>query len=117
MQRLTIFLQAHPEFEVEKLEVTAAKADELARNLTKIRQTLEKQETLEGTLATQMKTARTALEKRLRGLRHELSQLLGDDDPRWSTFGYTSPTARREARRRLNRARAKAGSESAELSA
>jgi hypothetical protein len=117
LQRLAIFLQAHPEFEVEKLDVTAAKADELARNLTKIRQTLEKQETLEGNLATQMKTARTALEKRLRGLRHELSQLLADDDPRWSTFGYQSPAARQEARRQLHRARAKAGAESAELSA
>jgi len=91
-------LKDHPQFEMEKFGVTAGNAETLHAALTKIGATLEKQVTIEAELSRARKIARKALERRLAGLRHELKQLLADDDARWRTLGYVFAD-HREARR------------------
>ncbi len=105
--RLGIFLKDHPQFEVEKLGVTAAKAEDLFEELTALRNTLDNQATIESGLSATRKATRTALQRRLRGLRHELEQVLAADDDRWGMFGLTSPAERLKNRREA-RAKAKA---------
>jgi hypothetical protein len=105
--RLGIFLKDHPQFEVEKLGITAAKAESIFDELTALRTTLENQAKIETGLSATRKATRVALQRRLRGLRHELEQVLDADDDRWGRFGITSPATRLENRRET-RAQAKA---------
>jgi len=108
LRRLGVFLAGHPQFEVEKHGITAVNAEDLFTSLTAIGEALSKHETTESQLSSARKTAKAALQKRLRGLRGELSQVLADDDQRWGHFGYTSPAERREARQRIFKAKAEA---------
>jgi len=61
-------LKANPEFEVEKMGVTAEKAEGLFTALSSVRTAIESQEKTEGTLSVAVETIRAALKKRLRGL-------------------------------------------------
>jgi len=107
LKRLGIFLKDHPEFEMEKFGVTSGNAEALHVALTHIGEVLEKQLISEAQLSSARKIARKALGRRLTGLRHELKQLLADDDARWHTLGYASPADQREARRLKAKAKAK----------
>jgi hypothetical protein len=59
--------------------------------LSTARQAVANAESAQTTAFTNRTNAETALRKRVRGLIHELGDLIGDDDARWEDFGLNIP--------------------------
>jgi hypothetical protein len=111
--KLALFLRENPNYEMEKMGVTAARAEDLFRESTNLRNTLDKQDEIERDLSDTRMKARKALQRRLQGLRNELTQLLDYDDSRWGLFDMVSPADRAKARleKRAANKKTKAGTD------
>ena len=91
LDRLAACLTAHPDWENEKLGVTAAQARALHQPLQTARQNLNAGLAALGQKKQILATAEAALRTRLTNSIAELGQLLTDDDPRWLAFGLPMP--------------------------
>jgi hypothetical protein len=90
---LATYFTNHPTHANAPLNVTAAQATALFTALSDARSAVNVSLTQVGQKRAARDAARRALERQLRGLIHELYQLLEDDDPRWLSFGLNMPGA------------------------
>ncbi len=96
-ERLTLlgmlrdYFTANTSHENAPLNVTAAQATSLHTALSDAQAASAEGLVDKGQKRAARNTARTALEKRLRGLIYELDQLLGPTDPIWLAFGLNMP--------------------------
>lgn len=95
LQKAVAFLLAHPEREVAALNITAAYASGLFAQLSAARGKVHEHITLADSLLATRNTAASAVRHRLRGLIQELSHILSPLDPRWKTFGFNPPGAKK----------------------
>lgn len=85
------YFTANPARENAPLNVTAAQAAAIYTALSDARSAAHAAVMTVAQARTVWEAARKSLERRMRGLIEELSQLINDDDPRWYAFGLTPP--------------------------
>ncbi|MDB6026048.1 MAG: hypothetical protein JWM68_2271, partial [Verrucomicrobiales bacterium] len=91
VERMQGFLGLHPEYEVSQLNLTAARAGELFRELGDAMTTVISEKTKCAQLLIARDEKAKALRKRLRGLINELDYFMEPNDPRWRLFGLNMP--------------------------
>ena len=85
------YFTTKPAHAVESLEVTAAEADRLVKAIRAAEVALQDQDDLLGDEKDARDKAVEKLRTRLRGLINELTQLIGNADRRWHSFGFNIP--------------------------
>lgn len=88
---LAAFLAENRAYEDVALEITAVKADQLAKELTASRTAIHSGAASIAAAKRLRDAAYLALTKRMRGLLGELAQLTEKDDERWRLFGLNAP--------------------------
>ena len=90
---LQTYFESHPDQanDKPKVNVTAARAEELYDGLKAAKLALESHDTLIGDRQQEQDEALVVLRERLRGVIGELKQVLPDDDRRWRRFGFNLP--------------------------
>ena len=105
--KLVQFFTNNPSYEVESMDVTAAKGTSLRNAVIKAQNPLQTATVDLKTAQGVLNTAQQALVDNMRFLIRILSGTLAKDDPRWEAFGLnipamnTTPAARRVCGRRL----------------
>ncbi|HEY0552129.1 MAG TPA: hypothetical protein VGF13_21185 [Verrucomicrobiae bacterium] len=87
------YLTAHPDFEVEDLDITADEAQARYTAISTARSTVNACTADVAVKKALRDSALKAMRKCLRGLVTELKQLMPGDDGRWHAFGFNPPSA------------------------
>lgn len=93
LRSLELYFQKHPDQEVASQDVTAAEAQARYESLENAVDAVNQSESDAGLKKQARGAADDALEKLMRRLVNELTQLLPADDPRWKRFGLNVPAA------------------------
>jgi hypothetical protein len=93
LDSLKAYFTAVPASESAEAGATAARCETAWTAISDARQALGTAESALTSKFEQRTAAEGALRRRVRGLIHELEQLLADDDPRWEEFGLNIPAS------------------------
>ncbi len=93
LEALQAYFTSNPTHESPELNVTAANAGALLTALNTARAGIDTQRDVADTRRNDRDAKKTALQKRLGGLRDELAQRCDPLDPRWRDFGFNLPGA------------------------
>ena len=91
LQQLRAYFENNPTHEVASMGLTADACEAMADLVSAASTASNGSNTAAGTAKQNLEAGIKAARSRLTGLRGELSQLLGDDDPRWYAFGFERP--------------------------
>jgi hypothetical protein len=92
LQQIAAYFVANPTHEVASLNATAAACTGAADAISTAASASNQSNTDAGNAKKALEEGIAAARSRLSGLRHELGQLLDDDDERWYAFGFSKPS-------------------------
>jgi hypothetical protein len=92
LQQISSYFAANPTHEVASLNATAAACTTAAEAISTAASASNQSNTDAGIAKSNLETGLRDARTRLSGLRHELGQLLEDDDERWYAFGFSKPS-------------------------
>ncbi len=92
LQQISSYFAANPTHEVASLNATAAACAAAADAISTAASVSNQSNTDAGLAKSALEVGLTNARSRLSGLRHELGQLLEDDDERWYAFGFSKPS-------------------------
>ncbi|HEX8078312.1 MAG TPA: hypothetical protein VF511_10900 [Chthoniobacterales bacterium] len=92
LQQISSYFAANPTHEVASLNATAAACTTAANAISTAASTSNQSNTDAGIAKSNLEVGLANARSRLSGLRHELGQLLEDDDDRWYAFGFSKPS-------------------------
>jgi hypothetical protein len=92
LQQIAAYFGANPAHEVKTLGATAAQCTSDAEAISDAATASNQSNTDSGIAKSNLEVGISDARSRLSGLRHELGQLLEDDDERWYAFGFSKPS-------------------------
>jgi hypothetical protein len=92
LQQISSYFATNPTHEVASLNATAAACTAASDSISTAASASNQSNTDAGIAKSNLEAGLTNVRSRLSGLRHELGQLLEDDDERWYAFGFSKPS-------------------------